>query len=242
MAQRILVVDDDKQIVRLMQAYLTQAGYTVLTAFDGDEAMRVIRRERPDLIVLDLMLPKHDGYEITKWLRADASLASTPILMLTARIEDSDKILGLELGADDYLTKPFNPREVVARVRAILRRTTNAPATPHVLQIRALQLDVDRHVVTLAGKPVETTPTEFAILRTLMENPNRAFTRGELIEKALGYAYDGMERTLDSHIKNLRKKIEDDPGAPQYIETVFGVGYRMNDAETIAPRKKGGKV
>ena len=188
MAQRILVVDDDKQIVRLVQSYLDKAGYTILTAFDGEDAMRVIRRERPDLIVLDLMLPKHDGYEITRWLRADQSLAATPILMLTARIEDGDKILGLELGADDYLTKPFNPREVVARVRAILRRTSAAPVSARVLQIRGLQLDVDRHTVTIDGRAMETTPTEFAVLRTLMENPNHAFTRNELIEKALGYS------------------------------------------------------
>ena len=231
MAQRILVVDDDKQIVRLVQSYLEKAGYSILTAYDGDEAMRIIRRERPDLIVLDLMLPKHDGLEITKWLRTDQGLATTPILMLTARIEDGDKILGLELGADDYLTKPFNPREVVARVRAILRRATTAPVSAHVLQIRGLTLDVDKHTVTLDDRAIETTPTEFAILRTLMENPNHAFTRGELIEKALGYSYEGMERTLDSHIKNLRKKIEKDPGDPQYIVTIFGVGYRISEGE-----------
>lgn len=237
MAQRILVVDDDKQIVRLVSSYLEQAGYMVLTAYDGDDAMRVIRHERPDLIVLDLMLPKRDGYEITKSLRADPVLAHIPILMLTARVEDSDKILGLELGADDYLTKPFNPREVVARVRAILRRVTAGPTAPRVLQVGDLKLDVDRHEVTLAGRPIETTPTEFALLKTLMENPNHAFTRAELIEKALGYSYEGLDRTLDSHIKNLRKKIEDDPSEPRYIETVFGVGYRMNDVPEPPPKK-----
>ncbi len=229
MAHRILVVDDDKQIVRLVQSYLEKSGYTVLTAFDGDNALRVIRRERPDLIVLDLMLPGKDGWEITRVLRADANLAATPILMLTARVEDTDKILGLELGADDYLTKPFNPREVVARVRAILRRAIAAPATARVIEIRGLRLDADRHTVSLDGNDLETTPTEFALLKTLMENPNHAFTRGELIEKALGYSYEGMERTLDSHIKNLRKKIEDDPSDPQCIETVFGVGYRLRE-------------
>jgi DNA-binding response OmpR family regulator len=229
MAQRILVVDDDKQIVRLIQSYLEKAGYAILTAFDGDDAMRVIRRERPDLIVLDLMLPKHDGFQVTKWLRADQSLAATPVLMLTARVEDGDKILGLELGADDYLTKPFNPREVVARVRAILRRATSTPAVTHVLQVRGLLLDIDQHKVTIDERAIETTPTEFALLKTLMENPNRAFTRSELIEKALGYSYEGMERTLDSHIKNLRKKIEDDPSAPEYIVTIFGVGYRISE-------------
>lgn len=229
MANRILVVDDDKQIVRLIQSYLEKNGYSVLTAFDGDNALRIIRHEHPDLVVLDLMLPGKDGWEITKTIRADANLAATPILMLTARIEDTDKILGLELGADDYLTKPFNPREVVARVRAILRRSSTAPTASRVIEINKLKLDADRHTASIKGQELEMTPTEFAILKTLMENPNHAFTRGELIEKALGYAYEGLERTLDSHVKNLRKKIEDDPSAPQYIETVFGVGYRLND-------------
>jgi len=229
MANRILVVDDDKQIVRLIQSYLEKNAFTVLTAFDGDNALRIVRHERPDLVVLDLMLPGKDGWEITKAIRADANLAATPILMLTARIEDTDKILGLELGADDYLTKPFNPREVVARVRAILRRSSTTPTTSRVVEINKLRLDVDRHTASIKGQELEMTPTEFALLKTLMENPNHAFTRGELIEKALGYSYEGLERTLDSHIKNLRKKIEDDPSNPEYIETVFGVGYRLND-------------
>ncbi len=230
MSHRILVVDDDKAIVRLVQTYLEKEGLRVLTAFDGEDAMRVIRVERPDLIVLDLMLPKRDGIEVTRWLRADKDLAATPILMLTARVEDSDKIQGLELGADDYLTKPFNPREVVARVRAILRRTKGAPAAARVIEIGGLRLDADRHLVSIGGRDIETTPTEFAILRALMENPDHAFTRGELIEQALGYSYEGMDRTLDSHIKNLRKKIESDASKTRYIETVFGVGYRMNDS------------
>ncbi len=229
MAQRILVVDDDKQIVRLVQAYLEKAGFTVLTAYDGDNALRVIRHERPDLVVLDVMLPGRNGWEITRTLRADAQLATLPILMLTAQIEDTDRILGLEMGADDYLPKPFNPREVVARVRAILRRSASPPTTARVIAIRHLRLDADKHLVTLDGAALELTPTEFAVLQTLMENPNHAFTRGELIEKALGYTYEGMERTLDSHIKNLRKKIETDPSDPQYLETVFGVGYRLRD-------------
>ncbi len=225
MAARILVVDDDKQIVRLLQSYLEQAGFSVLTAYDGEHALRVIRRERPDLIVLDLMLPGRDGWDVTRVLRSDEHLAAIPILMLTARVEDTDKILGLELGADDYITKPFNPREVVARVRAILRRSSRAPATPRVLEIGVVRLDADRHALEVDGDAVEVTPTEFGLLRALMENPDHAFTRGELIEQALGYAYEGLERTLDSHIKNLRKKI----GA-EYIETVFGVGYRFNSS------------
>ncbi len=229
MAQRILVVDDDKQIVRLLKSYLEQAAFAVSTAYDGEAALRVIRHDKPDLVVLDLMLPGRDGFDITRWMRGDQALSNIPILMLTARIEDTDKILGLELGADDYLTKPFNPREVVARVRAILRRAGAIVSTPHVLEIGELRLDLDGHSLLVENQPVELTPTEFALLSALMSNPNHAFTRSELIEKALGYSYEGMERTLDSHIKNLRKKIEPDPIKPRYIETVFGVGYRMND-------------
>lgn len=226
MPRRILVVDDDKQITRLVATYLEKAGFSVLTAFDGENALRVIRHERPDLVVLDLMLPKQDGWEITRRVRADEHLATIPILMLTARVEDTDKILGLELGADDYMTKPFNPREVVARVRAILRRAGGTLKASRVLESGVLRLDPDRHTVRVSDETVEMTPTEFEILRVLMENPDHAFTRGELVEKALGYEYEGMERTLDSHIKNLRKKIGSD-----HIETVFGVGYRFRETE-----------
>ena len=229
MSQRILVVDDDRQIVRLVQSYLQQSGFTVLTAYDGEEALYAIRREKPDLVVLDLMLPKRDGLEITRIVRGDEALAATPILMLTARVEDVDKLIGLELGADDYLTKPFNPPEVVARVKAILRRASGTIKPPAILQIRGLRLDLERHVVTIDERPLELTPTEFDILRVLMQNPGRAFTRGELIEKAVGYGYEGLERTVDSHIKNLRKKIEIDPAKPEYLETVFGVGYRLRE-------------
>lgn len=231
MAQRILVVDDDRKIVRVIQSYLEQAGMIVLIAHDGDTAMHAIRRERPDLIVLDLMLPGKTGWEITEWLRADDHLAPTPILMLTARVEDTDKIRGLELGADDYLTKPFNPLEVVARVKAILRRTRAEVQPAHVIESDCLRLDLDLHTLTCNGHEVELTPTEFAILSKLMRHPNRTFTRSELIEEALGYSYEGMERTLDSHIKNLRKKIEPDPAAPHFIETVFGVGYRFHEEQ-----------
>jgi two-component system alkaline phosphatase synthesis response regulator PhoP len=229
MAYRILVVDDDRQIVRLVRSYLENAGMTVFTAYDGEEAMRAIRHERPDLIVLDLMLPRQDGWAITQQLRADAHLASIPILMLTARVEDADRIRGLESGADDYLTKPFNPLEVVARVKAILRRVTGKLTPSPVLEIGQLRVDADNLTASLGGQPLEVTPTEFAILLTLMKHPNHTFTRAELIEKALGYTYEGMERTLDSHIKNLRKKIEDDPAQPRYIQTVFGVGYRLHE-------------
>ena len=229
LTQRILVVDDDKEIVRLVRAYLEQAGYQVLIAYDGEIALHVLRRDRPELVVLDLMLPDRDGWDITRLVRADAVLASTPIIMLTARVEDSDKIIGLELGADDYITKPFNPREVVARVRSVLRRSQSdgSQNQPRVLQLGGLLMDLDRHEVMLDGQPVELTPTEFELLQTLMENAGYAFTRMELIEQGLGYEYGGMERTLDSHIKNLRKKIEPDPKQPTYIQTVYGVGYRL---------------
>jgi two-component system alkaline phosphatase synthesis response regulator PhoP len=230
MPQRVLVVDDDHQIVRLVSSYLEQAGMTVLTAFDGENALRVIQKERPDLIVLDLMLPGRSGWEITQWLRGQSHLADIPILMLTARVEDSDKIHGLELGADDYLTKPFNPLEMVARAKAILRRSRGGFQPPHVIESGDLRLDLDQHTLTHNGQPVDLTRTEFAVLSALMTSPNYAFTREELVEKALGYSYDGLERTLDSHVKNLRKKIGDDPAQPRYIETVFGVGYRFCEA------------
>ena len=227
--QRILIVDDDKEIVRLVRAYLEQAGFQVLTAYDGESALHTIRRERPDLVVLDLMLPDRDGWDITCIIRGDSALANIPIIMLTARVEDTDKIVGLELGADDYVTKPFNPREVVARVRSVLRRSgsNGTLSQPRVLQLADLLMDLDRHEVMLDGQPVELTPTEFDLLRTLMESPGYAFTRMELIEQGLGYEYEGLERTLDSHIKNLRKKIEPDPKQPVYIQTVYGVGYRL---------------
>lgn len=227
MAQRILVVDDDRQIVRLVRSYLEQAGFQVLTAFDGETALHTIRRERPDLVVLDLMLPDRDGRDVTRIVRSDPDLAALPIIMLTARVEDTDRIVGLELGADDYVTKPFNPSEVVARVRAVLRRVAGGPSVPRVLVHGGLELDVDQHQVRVDGRPVELTPTEFNLLRLLLQNPGRAFTRVELIESGLGYAFAGLERTVDSHIKNLRRKIEPDPSNPYYIQTVYGVGYRL---------------
>ncbi len=229
LTQRILVVDDDREIVRLVKSYLEQAGYQALTAYDGETALHVMRSDHPDLVVLDLMLPGRDGWNLTRLARGDASLMDIPIIMLTARVEDTDKILGLELGADDYITKPFNPREVVARVRSVLRRAQGGLNTlPHVLQVGDLLMDLDRHEVQMKGEPVDLTLTEFKLLRTLMENPGYAFTRSELIERGLGHEYEGMERTLDSHIKNLRRKIEPDPRKPTYIETVYGVGYRLS--------------
>jgi two-component system alkaline phosphatase synthesis response regulator PhoP len=228
MTQRILVVDDDAQIVRLVGSYLEQAGYQVLTAYDGETAIRGVRMERPDLVVLDVMLPDRDGWEVTRAIRSDLAVQATPIIMLTARVEDTDKIVGLEVGADDYITKPFNPREVVARVRAVLRRSAGEPVRRQILKGGNITMDLDRHEVTLGGDVVELTPAEFGLLRTFMENPDHAFTRSQLIDRGLGYSYEGMERTVDSHIKNLRKKIESDPARPIYIRSVFGVGYRFH--------------
>jgi DNA-binding response OmpR family regulator len=229
MSQRILVVDDDREIVRVVRAYLEQAGFHVLSAYAGDAALHAIRSDRPDLVVLDIMLPDRDGWSIINTVRADGRLAALPIILLTARIDDTDKIVGLELGADDYITKPFNPREVVARVRSLLRRSqlNQGAAVARILQAGDLLLDLGRHELLLAGAPVELTQTEFRLLEIFMNNPGYAFTRIDLIEQALGYNYEGMERTLDSHIKNLRKKIEPDPKQPTYIQTVYGVGYRF---------------
>ena len=229
MAQRILVADDDAQIVRLVKSYLEQAGFGVLTAYDGEAALYSIRHDRPDLIVLDVMMPRRDGFELTRLLRADEHLAGIPILMLTARVEDADKLKGLDIGADDYLTKPFNPLEVVARVRALLRRAGGVLQTSSILEVRGLRLDLQLRTASIAGRELDLTPTEFDLLRAFMQNLNHAFTRGELIDKAFGYVYEGFDRTIDSHIKNLRKKIEPNPAEPSYIETVFGVGYRMRE-------------
>lgn len=223
------MVDDDRQIVRLVRAYLEQAGFQVLAAYDGQTALHILRRDRPDLMVLDLMLPDRDGWDLTRMVRQSEDLACLPIIMLTARVEATDRIVGLELGADDYVTKPFNPRELVARVRAVLRRSTGSSevGSRRLLQVGRLVMDVDRREVTVDDHPVDLTATEFALLHTLMENPGYAFTRLELIEQSLGYEYEGLERTLDSHIKNLRRKIERDPSQPEYIQTVYGVGYRL---------------
>lgn len=234
MPQRILVVDDDKSILKVLRGYLEQAGYQVLVAYDGEAALHTLRRERPDLMVLDVMMPGRDGWDVTRTVRADASLAATPIIMLTARIEDTDKIVGLELGADDYITKPFNAREVVARVNALLRRTKldQMPgATPRILINGALRLDLDQHTLVVDGQAIELTRTEFNLLQALMENPGYTLTRDDLLEKAVGYAYEGMGRALDTHIRNLRRKLEPDPDEPTYIQTVYGVGYRLEGAQ-----------
>jgi two-component system alkaline phosphatase synthesis response regulator PhoP len=225
MNETILVVDDDHEVVRLMRAYLEQAGYSVLVAYDGETAVHQLRREKPDLMLLDLMLPDRDGYDITRLVRSDQSLAHIPIIMLTARVDDADKIIGLELGADDYVTKPYNPREVLARVRARLR--TPEPQQPQKLRHGGIELDVARHEVSVDGRAVDLTPTEYDLLLVFLQRPGVVFRRSELMEKGLGMDYEGIERTLDSHIRNLRHKIEPDPRNPKYIETVYGVGYRL---------------
>ncbi len=228
-AQRILIVDDDKEIARLLRAYLEEAGFQVLVAHDGESALHIMRRDNPTLVVLDLMLPQRDGLDVTRIARKDTMLRIIPLIMLTARIEDVDKIVGLELGADDYITKPFNPREVVARIRAVLRRTLLTPDAPLQTHFQSgdLILDTDRHEATLNGQPLELTPTEFKLLLLFMSHPGHAFTRAEIAESVVGYDNDFVERTVDTHIKNIRKKIEPDVGNPSYILTVYGYGYRL---------------
>ena len=235
LTQRILVVDDDKGVVRLMRAYLEQSGYEVLVAYNGESAMHIIRRERPDLVLLDLMLPDRDGRDITRTVRNDPTLMHTPIIMLTARVNDTDKIVGLEIGADDYVTKPYNPREVVARVRARLRVQEGLQSVDpnKVLRVGDLQMNIGRREIFVENRSVKLTATEFELLRALMEQSGFVLTRGELIRKALGSEFLGIERTLDSHIRNLRQKIETDPKNPKYIKTVYGVGYRLETGEDI---------
>jgi len=227
MGQRILVVDDDREIIRLLRASLEQAGYKVFVAYDGETALHVLRRERPDLVVLDLMLPDRDGWDVTRVMRNDSALADTPVIMLTARVEHHDRIVGLELGADDYVTKPFHPGELLARIRAVLRRAQRGPAASKVIQAGELRIDVDGHPVEVRGEVVPLTPTEFGLLQALAEHRGQALTRLEMIERGLGYSYEGIERTVDSHIRNLRRKLSEAGASEDLVETVFGVGYRL---------------
>lgn len=229
--QRVLVVDDDHEVVRLMRAYLERAGYEVLVAYEGETAVYTLRHEKPDLILLDLMLPGRDGMEITRLVRSDPQLAHIPIIMLTARVDDTDKIVGLEMGADDYVTKPYNPREVVARVRARLRNHVETVPPPR-LAVAGLEMDVGKREVRINGRSAPLTATEFDLLRTMLEQPGYVFTRDELIRRALGNDFEGIDRTLDSHIRNLRRKIEPDPKNPTYIQTVYGIGYRLAEGSS----------
>lgn len=224
MAKTILVVDDTASLRKMVQSYLSQEGFQVVTASNGREALMVARQEQPDLIILDLMMPEMGGYE---FLRAYAKDGTAPIIVLTAKLEENDKVLGLELGADDYMTKPFSPRELTARVRAVLRRASKNLAEPDLLRVHDISLDRTGRVVTVAGRRVDLTPSEFDLLATLMLAPGRVFSRLDLLDRLQGSAYEGYERTIDVHIRNLRSKIERDTRHPHYIETVFGVGYRF---------------
>ena len=222
----ILVVDDEPKIVQLVRDYLERAGFAVSTARDGNEALMRTRSERPDLIVLDLGLPGLDGLEVTRRLRRDSGV---PIIMLTARHEETDKVVGLELGADDYVTKPFSPRELEARVRAVLRRNTGQ-ADHELLRAGDLTLDVPRLRSEVAGRAVSLTATEFQLLAALARQPGRVFTRSQLLDAIHGVAFESYERAIDAHVKNIRRKIEPDPRTPRYLLTVYGVGYRLTDA------------
>ena len=226
MTRTILVVDDEPRIVELARDYLEHAGFTVSTAADGPAALDAVRRQRPDLVVLDLGLPGLDGLDVTRELRRQGSI---PIVMLTARDDELDKLLGLELGADDYLTKPFSPRELVARVKAVLRRADRPLEASDVIRVGELQLDVPRMRTEVAGATVDLTPTEFTLLATLARQPGRIFTRSQLLDALHGVTFESYERAIDSHIKNLRRKLEPDPRQPRYVLTVYGVGYRMAD-------------
>jgi DNA-binding response OmpR family regulator len=225
MSKTILVVDDAESLRTMVKSYLTQEGYRVVTAANGREALFVARQERPDLILLDLMMPELGGFE---FITAHNRDGDAPVIILTAKIEESDKVLGLELGADDYLTKPFSLRELTARIRAVLRRAEKtAAASSAMLRVGDLTLDRGSRLVTVDSNTVELTPSEFDLLATMMASPGRVFSRLELLDKLQGDAYEGYERTIDVHIRNLRTKIEPDPRNPRFVLTVYGIGYRL---------------
>ena len=224
--QRILVVEDEMQIARNLRDYLEVAGFDVTVVGDGSSAVASARGDRPDLIVLDLGLPGMDGLDVARELRR---AGTTPIVMLTARGEESDRIVGLELGADDYLVKPFSPKELVARVRAVLRRTSGATASAEILRAGDIQMDLPKMRARVAGRAVDLTPTEFQLLATLVREPGRVFTRGQLLDALHGVTIESYERAIDAHVKNIRKKLEPEPGKPRYVLTVHGVGYRFAD-------------
>jgi len=226
--QTILVVDDEPKIARLARDYLEHAGYAVLTAGDGTAAVQSVRTRHPDLVVLDLGLPGLDGLGVLRAIRASGS---TPVVVLTARDTELDKLLGLELGADDYVTKPFSPRELVARVRAVLRRSERAAEVGDRIVVGDLALDVPRMRATVAERPVDLTPTEFSLLATMARDPGRVFTRSQLLDAAHGEAFEAYERAIDAHVKNIRRKLEPEPARPRYLLTVYGVGYRLAEPE-----------
>jgi DNA-binding response OmpR family regulator len=220
----ILVADDSAEILRLTRDVLEHAGFAVLTATEGRAALQRARADHPDLIVLDLGLPGMDGLDVARTLRRESSV---PIIMLTARADESDKLVGLELGADDYVTKPFSPKELVARIRAVLRRAEGAVAGAEHLRVGDLEMDLARMAVSVGGRRADLTPTEFQLLAALARQPGRVYTRSQLLDALHGIAFDSYERAIDAHIKNIRRKIEPNPREPRYVETVFGVGYRL---------------
>jgi two-component system, OmpR family, alkaline phosphatase synthesis response regulator PhoP len=223
----VLVVDDEQPIARIARDYLQHAGYLVITASDGPTALATARARHPDLIVLDLALPGLDGLDVARALRRDSNV---PIIMLTARVDESDRLLGLEVGADDYITKPFSPRELVARVKAVLRRADTRAASSDLLQVADLTLDVPRMKATRRGTLLDLTPTEFQILATLARQPGRVFTRAQLLDAVRGTEVESFERAIDAHVKNIRRKLEPDSRKPRYILTVYGMGYKCTES------------
>ena len=226
MGRKILVVDDEKRIVEILKAYLERDGYRVIAAYDGRSALELARNNSPDLIILDLMLPEVSGWDVCRELRKETDV---PIIMLTARDDTTDKIIGLELGADDYVTKPFDPKEIISRVRAVLRRSDVKPVSKSTINVGEIMIDTNKRLVRRGDWNIELTPIEFDILRVMAENPGRVYSRMQLLDKVQGDAYEGYERTVDSHIKNLRKKLELDPEHPRYIITIYGVGYKLGE-------------
>ncbi|OQY34218.1 MAG: DNA-binding response regulator [Anaerolineaceae bacterium 4572_5.2] len=226
MSETILIVEDEPKVARLARDYLEKNGYRVLVAGDGNSGLAMARGEKPDLLVLDLMLPGMDGLDICRALRRESDL---PIIMLTARAEETDRLIGLEIGADDYITKPFSPRELVARVRALLRRAKGRVYQSGVIRVGEMEINTDNHSVVLAGESIHLTRIEFNLLETMARRPGQIFPRAQLLENLHGVAYIGYDRSIDAHVKNLRRKIEEDPANPKYILTVYGVGYKFGD-------------
>jgi DNA-binding response OmpR family regulator len=224
LTKTVLLVDDEPQIVKVLKGYLENAGYRIVSALDGISALDLFAREKPDFVILDLNLPSIDGLDICRRIR---DTSNVPILMLTARTEEADRIIGLELGADDYIVKPFSPREIVVRVKTILRRSGSDAAQAKTIRAGELFINIDTHTVQLADRLIDLTPTEFEILVTMARQPKRVFSRKLLVESALGESFDGYDRTVDTHIKNIRNKLELDPKKPEYIHTVFGLGYKF---------------
>ncbi len=226
MTETILIIEDEPKVARLARDYLEKNNYRVLIANDGKSGLATARGEKPDLLVLDLMLPGMDGLDVCRTLRQETDM---PIIMLTARAEETDRLIGLEIGADDYITKPFSPRELVARVRALLRRAKGRVYQSGIIRVGDLELNTDNHSVVLASKPIHLTRIEFNLLEIMARHPGQIFPRAQLLENLHGVAYVGYDRSIDAHIKNLRRKIEEDPANPKYILTVYAVGYRLND-------------